>query len=168
MLGATNNEQPKDPRSETVRQVAVRRLARIDARQHGTQADMQLRICGKDNGLIDRPSRAAKCGAMTVPPVQAHQDETPDAPAELRNAVACELYAQLALRGETIDLAAAAGVADAVARRLVQTFRIEWVPVWAGEPDDDEPLGSEAAVFHASTMPPASEPSAERYPIFDR
>jgi hypothetical protein len=100
--------------------------------------------------------------------MQANQDEDPEAPAELRNAVARELYAQLGLRGETIDLAAAPGVADAVARRLVQTFRIDWVPAWIGEPDDDEPLGSEAAVFHASAMPPASEPSAERYPIFDR
>jgi len=131
----------------------------------GPHIDMQLRICGIDNGLIDEASWAAKGGAMTM---QVHQDEDPDPPAELRNAVARELYAQLGLRGEAIDLAAAPGVADAVARRLVQTFRIDWVPTWIREPDDDEPLGSEAAVFHASAMPPGSELSAERYPIFDR
>ncbi|MEU4238270.1 hypothetical protein [Actinoplanes sp. NPDC026619] len=97
---------------------------------------------------------------MAVPPGQTHDDF--EAPAALRNLVACELHAQLALRCETIALADVAGVADAVARRLAQTFRSEWVPAWAGEPDDDEPLGSEAAVFHAGLMP------AGRYPIFDR
>lgn len=89
-------------------------------------------------------------------------DEIPAEVARLRNAISCELHAQLALRGETIDLAAVPEVAYAVAARLWQAFAIEWAPRWADEPDDDGSLGVDAAVFHASALP-----AADRYPIFD-
>ncbi|MEV6343133.1 hypothetical protein [Actinoplanes sp. NPDC051851] len=91
-------------------------------------------------------------------------EEIPDSPPELRNAVACELYAQLALRNETIDLEAVPGVADAIAHRIAQSFHADWSPPWSTDPIDTEPIGSEAAVFHASALPP----STERYPVFDR
>jgi hypothetical protein len=85
----------------------------------------------------------------------------------LRNAVACELHGQLALRGETIGLSDVCGVADAVVRALRHAFRIEWAPPWA-EGDDDGPLGSDAAVFHGSSLPDPEAPgTADRYPIFD-
>ncbi|GAA4470130.1 hypothetical protein [Phytohabitans houttuyneae] len=90
---------------------------------------------------------------------------TEDIPAEvarLRNAISCELHAQLALRGETIDLAAVPEVAYAVALRLREAFAIEWAPRGEQDPDDDGSLGLDAAVFHASSLP-----TADRYPIFD-
>jgi hypothetical protein len=91
-----------------------------------------------------------------------HGDDIPAEVARLRNSIACELHAQLALRGETLDLAAVPEVAYAVAVRLWQAFAIEWAPRWEEEPDDDGALGVDAAVFHASVLP-----TADRYPIFD-
>ncbi|MCA2218131.1 hypothetical protein [Jidongwangia harbinensis] len=94
-----------------------------------------------------------------------------DLPADLvrlRNAVACELHGQLALRAETIGLADVCGVADAVVRHVRHAFRIEWAPPWAEEQDDDGPLGSDAAVFHGSGLAdPEVTGTADRYPIFD-
>jgi hypothetical protein len=95
-------------------------------------------------------------------------DEIPTDVARLRNAIACELYAQLAMRGETIDLADIPGVAYAVAAQLGHAFRVEWAPCWAGEPQDDASLSLDGAVFRASALPGAGEPGpADRYPIFD-
>ncbi|MDQ7909168.1 hypothetical protein RB614_32070 [Phytohabitans sp. ZYX-F-186] len=89
-------------------------------------------------------------------------EDVPAEVARLRNAISCELYAQLALRGETIDQAAVPEVAYAVAMRLREAFTIEWAPRWDDDPDDDGSLGLDAAVFHASAVP-----AADRYPIFD-
>lgn len=89
-------------------------------------------------------------------------EDLPAEAARLRDTISCELHAQLALRGETIDLAAVPEVAYAVALRLRQAFAIEWAPRWDDTPDDDGSLGLDAAVFHAS-----SAPAADRYPIFD-
>jgi hypothetical protein len=86
--------------------------------------------------------------------------------ARLRNAIACELNAQLGMRGETIILADVPEVAYAVAMRLRHAFRIEWAPRWDDE-DDDGPLGSDAAVFHASAMSEPGREPGDRYPIFD-
>jgi hypothetical protein len=104
-------------------------------------------------------------------------DDISDDVARLRNAIACELNAQLGMRGETIVLADVPEVAYAVAVRLRYAFRIEWAPLWAddegaddeGADDegDDAPLGSDAAVFHASAMPDPDRTPDDRYPIFD-
>jgi hypothetical protein len=59
----------------------------------------------------------------------------------LRNAVVCELHAQLAMRGEAIQLADVCGVADAVVVRLSREFRIENVPSPQGDLEDDDSLG---------------------------
>jgi len=85
-------------------------------------------------------------------------DDLPGELARLRNAVACELHAQLALRGEHIDLAEVPEDAYAVAVQLSRQFHIaeQW-PV----ADDDDPLSLDSATFHASDLP------TDRYPIFD-
>jgi hypothetical protein len=54
--------------------------------------------------------------------------------AQLRNAVAREMHAQLALRGEVIELADIPEVAFTVAVQLRREFRIECYP-------GDEPVG---------------------------
>jgi hypothetical protein len=88
-------------------------------------------------------------------------DEMPAELVQVRNAVACELSAQLNLRDETIDLAAVCEVAHAIAVRLGHEFRIEPAPPQQeGRPDDDS-LGLDAAAFYGSALP------AEQYPVFD-
>jgi hypothetical protein len=75
----------------------------------------------------------------------------------LRNEIACELYAQLPIRNESIEQEDIAGVAYATAVRLLRTFQIRWIPPL----DEDDTLGPDAATFHGSTLGDA------RYPIFD-
>ncbi|GAB3149502.1 hypothetical protein GCM10027290_35840 [Micromonospora sonneratiae] len=105
---------------------------------------------------------------MDIQPIADADHEISADLARLRNAIACELYAQLALRGETLDLADIPEAAYAVAVRLGHAFRIEWAPRWRDEPDDDGSLGPDAAVFHGSTMPSEGDQEAtDRYPIFD-
>jgi hypothetical protein len=94
-------------------------------------------------------------------------DDIPADVARLQNAIACELHAQLGMRGETIILADLPEVAYAVAMRLRQAFLIEWAPRWADDEGDDGPLGSDAAVFHASAMSDPGRAADDRYPIFD-
>ena len=84
-------------------------------------------------------------------------DELPPDLARLRNEITCGLYAQLPIRNESIEQEDVAGVADALVRRLVQSFRIEWVP----PPRDDDDLSPDAATFHGSML------GRSRYPIFD-
>jgi hypothetical protein len=48
--------------------------------------------------------------------------------AELRNAIARELHAQLAMRNEKIQLSDVPEVAYAVAANLGYDFRVEWTP----------------------------------------
>ena len=88
-------------------------------------------------------------------------DQIPTDLVGLRNAVSCELHAQLTLRGESIELADVPGVAYAVAVQLRRQYRIE--PYRADLADDDS-LGLDGATFHASAMP---HTSPDRYPIFD-
>ncbi|GAA1804354.1 hypothetical protein [Planosporangium flavigriseum] len=102
---------------------------------------------------------------MTSRPQPDVTDETSAELARLRNAIACELHAQLALRGETINLAEVTEVAYAVAIQLGKAFRIEWAPGQESDRDDDDPLSLDAAVFYGSAMPTEGN---ERYPIFDR
>ncbi len=88
----------------------------------------------------------------------------------LRNAVASELHAQLAMRGETITLADVCGVADAVAVavRLGREFLIEEAPPPGGGLVDDDSLGPDGAAFYGSAMPAEDGAEAsDRYPIFD-
>ena len=95
-------------------------------------------------------------------------DEISTELARLRNAVACELHAQLAMRGEVIDLAAVPEVAYAVAVQLGHEFRIEPAPSSHGDLSDDETLGLDGAAFYGSATPDADDRrSADRYPIFD-
>jgi hypothetical protein len=91
-------------------------------------------------------------------------EELPLELASLRNAVACELHAQLALRGERIDLAAVPEVAYAVAVQLSREFRIEPAPARQSDLEDDESLGPDCATFHGSALPAGA---SDRYPIFD-
>jgi hypothetical protein len=65
---------------------------------------------------------------MSEQPVWSMGDELPEELARVRNAVACELHAQLAMRNETISLADVPEVAYAVAAQLRHEFRIEWTP----------------------------------------
>jgi hypothetical protein len=66
-------------------------------------------------------------------------DELTGDVALLRNAIAKELHAQLAMRNETIDLADVPEVAYAVAVQLGHGFRIEWAPDWT-DTEDGEPV----------------------------
>jgi hypothetical protein len=105
---------------------------------------------------------------MSNQPATDVSDEISADLARLRNATACELHAQLAMRGETIDLADIPEVAYAVAVQLGHSFRIEWAPRWEGEREDDGSLGLDAAVFYGSAMPNGgNQGSTDRYPIFD-
>ncbi|GAA0744620.1 hypothetical protein Drose_37245 [Dactylosporangium roseum] len=105
---------------------------------------------------------------MTIQPATDPSDEMPTGMARLRNAIACELHAQLAMRGETINLADVPEVAFAVTMQLRHAFRIEWAPRWIDERDDGESLGLDATVFRASTLPnEETQGSTDRYPIFD-
>lgn len=92
-------------------------------------------------------------------------DEISTELARLRNAIACELHAQLALRNETINLADVPEVAYAVAAQLRYAFRIEYSPRWESDREDDESLGLDGAVFYGSAI--AEERTPDRYPIFD-
>jgi hypothetical protein len=65
-------------------------------------------------------------------------EDLPEDVARLRNAIACELHAQLAMRCETINLADLPEVAYAVAVQLGRQFRIEWAPRWE---EEEEPAG---------------------------
>jgi hypothetical protein len=95
-------------------------------------------------------------------------DQIPAELARLRNAIACELHAQFALRGETLNLVDIPEIAYAVAVQLGHAFRIEWAPEWAGEPDDDGSFGPDSAVFHGSALPTGDgQEPVDRYPIFD-
>jgi len=67
----------------------------------------------------------------------------------LRNAIACELNAQLALRDERLELADLPEVAYAVAVQLQHTFRIEWAPRWTDQTDETDWLSPDAATYHA-------------------
>jgi hypothetical protein len=88
--------------------------------------------------------------------------------ARLRNAIACELHAQLAMRCETINLADIPEVAYAVAANLGQSFRIEWASRWEPDRDDDESLGLDSAVFYGSTLQADhGQGQPNRFPIFD-
>lgn len=93
------------------------------------------------------------------------EDEIPVELARLRDAICCELYAQLAMRRETIEQADVAEVAYAVAVRLRHAYRMEWAPCWEeGAAEDEaegEPLSLDSAVFHGSAG------TLDRYPIFD-
>jgi hypothetical protein len=79
--------------------------------------------------------------AVSDRPAWDESDEISMELARLRNAVACELHAQLALRGETIILADVPKVALAVAAQLGHAFRITWAPQWESDRDDDDSLG---------------------------
>jgi len=88
--------------------------------------------------------------------------------ARLRNAVACELHAQLAMRNERISLADLPEIAYAVAVRIGYDFRVEWAPLWAPAPgpaghEDDDSLGLDSAVFYGSELGGVED----RYPVFD-
>jgi hypothetical protein len=88
--------------------------------------------------------------------------------ARLRNAVARELHAQLAMRGEIVELADVPEVAYAVAVQLGREFRIQCHPLQCHELDDDESLGPDSAAFYGSALPAGdNERSSDRYPIFD-
>jgi hypothetical protein len=76
------------------------------------------------------------------------QDETPVELARLRNAISCELHAQLAMRGEAITLEEVPEVAYAVAVQLGRAFRIEWAPSWDEDRDEDF-FSLDAATYHA-------------------
>jgi hypothetical protein len=105
---------------------------------------------------------------MSNQPAPDASDEIPAELARFRNAIACELHAQLAMRGETINLADIPEVAYAVAVQLGHTFRVEWAPRWADERDDDGSLSLDAAVFYGSTLPNGDNHGpTDRYPIFD-
>ncbi|MEV7230106.1 MULTISPECIES: hypothetical protein [Polymorphospora] len=96
-------------------------------------------------------------------------DQIPPDLARVRDEVACELYAQLALRGETIDQADVCGVAHSVAVRLGGRFRIEERPGPDAGPGDDDSLGLDGATFHGSVLPGGDgRGPSERYPVFDR
>lgn len=106
--------------------------------------------------------------AMTDRTAPEASDEMPIELAHLRNAVARELQAQLALRGEMIDLAAVPEVAYAVAVQLGREFRIECDPSRPGRLHDDESLGLDGAAFYGSALPSRDDPEpSDRYPIFD-
>jgi hypothetical protein len=68
----------------------------------------------------------------------------------VRNSVACELDAQLGLRGEVIVLEDVCEVAYAVAVRLGHGFRIEHIAPPQPERPEDDWLGLDAAVFRVS------------------
>ncbi|MGW4467579.1 hypothetical protein [Micromonospora sp. NPDC004704] len=105
---------------------------------------------------------------MNIQPIpDASDNDSPDV-ARLRNAIACELHAQLAMRGETIELEDIPEVARAVAVQLGHAFRIEWAPRWVEDRDDGEWLSLDAAVFQGSELPDGNgDSTADRYPIFD-
>jgi hypothetical protein len=88
-------------------------------------------------------------------------DQSQTGLAGLRNAVSCELHAQLALRGESIELADVPHVAYAVAVQLCRQYSIE---PYETDLADDESLGLDSATFYGSALPPISP---DRYPIFD-
>jgi hypothetical protein len=105
---------------------------------------------------------------MTDHPASDAGDEISTELVHVRNTVACELNAQLALRGETIDLAAVCEVAHAVAVRLGREFRIDRAAPQQGDLNDDDSLGLDGAAFHGSAMPNENDQeSLELYPIFD-
>jgi hypothetical protein len=95
-------------------------------------------------------------------------DEVPIELARLRNAVAREMHAQLALRGEKIDLADVPEVAYTVAVQLDREFRIEYDAAGHLGSDNDEFLSLDSAAFNGSALPNGDDrrPS-DRYPIFD-
>src|SRR5690349_9977095 len=106
---------------------------------------------------------------MTDRPGSDFDDELSAELVHVRNTVACELNAQLAMRHETIDLAAVCGVAYAVAVRLGREFRFERV---AGQQEglrDDDSLGLDGAAFYGSVLLSHQDPgpAEEHYPIFD-
>jgi hypothetical protein len=90
--------------------------------------------------------------------------EHEDLPVELlrlRQLIASELHAQFTLRAK-IPFEDIPEVADAVAYRLEQAFRVQWAPVWEQDRgEDDESLGPDSAVFYGSRAP------SDRFPIFD-
>jgi hypothetical protein len=105
---------------------------------------------------------------MSDLPASATSDELLGDMARLRNAVSCELMAQLDLREGVINLADVAEVAYAVAVRLGHEFRLERAPIGQCDLEDDESLGLDGAAFYGSTMPRGSDQRvSERYPIFD-
>jgi hypothetical protein len=115
-------------------------------------------------GLCRGPTLAG----MTEQPARDEDDEIPVHLARLRNAIACELHAQLALRCETINLADVPEVAYAVAARLGRAFRIEWAPPWEADREDDDSLGLDGAVFYGSgRRDERDQGPPDRYPIFD-
>jgi hypothetical protein len=104
---------------------------------------------------------------MSDRPASYESAEIPAELARLRNAISCELYAQLALRQETIKQVDVPGVAYAVAVQLSHAFRIEPTPLWEYDRQDDESLGPDAATFYGSAAPYGDARSPDRYPIFD-
>jgi hypothetical protein len=91
-------------------------------------------------------------------------DELPPDLARLRNEIAKGLYAQLPIRNETIEQEDVPGVAYALARRLLLSYRMERIalPNEAGdEVGDEDEVSLDAATFHGSAL------GSARYPIFD-
>jgi hypothetical protein len=105
----------------------------------------------------------------TVGTMSVHTSPDDELPAKLvrvRDAVACELDAQLGLRGETIILSDVCEVAFAVAVRLGQEFQISYAP--QDRLQDDDFLSLDGAVFYGSVMPPENDHGMpDRYPLFD-
>ena len=87
--------------------------------------------------------------------------------ARVRNTVACELDAQLGLRGEVILLADVCEVAYAVAVRLGGEFRIEKAPAPQDGLRDDDLLGLDGAAFYGSAVLDRDGDPRDRYPVFD-
>ncbi|MFK3983277.1 hypothetical protein ACI2K4_23215 [Micromonospora sp. NPDC050397] len=95
-------------------------------------------------------------------------DDIPVELGRLRNAIANELHAQLALRGETIELADVPEVAYAVAVQLGHAFRVEWAPRWVDDREDDGSVGLDAATWYGSALPDGgNQERVDRYPVFD-
>jgi hypothetical protein len=94
-------------------------------------------------------------------------DESSIELARLRNAVARELHAQFALRGEKINFVDLPEVAYAVAVQLGREFRIECDSSRQCELDD-ESLGLDGAAFYGSALHSGNDQyPPDRYPIFD-
>lgn len=75
-------------------------------------------------------------------------DELPTDLARLRNDIATGLYAQLAIRHESIEQEDVLGVAHALVVRLVQSYRIEWIR--PPEPEDDTEWSLDAYTWRSS------------------
>jgi hypothetical protein len=105
---------------------------------------------------------------MTAPKLAGLDEDLPFDLACVRNAVARELHAQLAMRGEKLELEHLPEAAYAVAVQLAREFQIRVDPSQYIRPDEDA-LSLDSAAFYGSKFYGSNQEQhgdlPDRYPI---